>query len=136
MLTNKPKFWQTNQNSSKQTKFVCQNSALRQNLDKNQNLDKQINPFHIQIMLTKNVSQKVPLKKILPQNIPPKKFLPKKSSLKFSQKIITPKFQKKFQPTSQKISKILKISKIHWWWMVLMTTFLISLNLFLWRKSM
>ena len=27
-------------------------SPLRQNLDKNQNLDKQINPFHIQITLT------------------------------------------------------------------------------------
>ena len=65
VLANKPKCWQTNQNadkqtkiltnkqnSSKQTKFVCQNSALRQNLDKNQNLDKQINPFHIQITLT------------------------------------------------------------------------------------
>ena len=51
MLANKPKRWQTNQNAAKQTKFVCQNSALRQNLDKNQILDKQIDPFHIQITL-------------------------------------------------------------------------------------
>ena len=38
--------------TSKDLNFVLLPCALRQNLDKNQNLDKQINSFHIQITLT------------------------------------------------------------------------------------
>ena len=85
-------------------------SALRQTLDKNQNLEKQINPFHNQLTLTistKNSSQKIPSKKFLPQKKnPPKKFLPKTSSpKKFLQKNPTKKFlQKKFLPKNSFIN--------------------------------
>ena len=106
-------------------------SALRQTLDKNQNLEKQINPFHIQItlqtipykkylpksspqkVLQKKSSQIFSLKKILPklfsQNEPPKKFLPINSSKNVPPKK-SPKNPKKFLSISQKIPEILKIS--------------------------
>ena len=74
-------------------------SPLRQNLDKNQNLDIRNNPFHIQITLQK-----------IPQRTP-------KEFLQNSQKILK-KFQrnskeipKKFQRNSKKIQKNFKNSK-------------------------
>ena len=77
-------------------------SPLRQNLDKNQNLDKQVNSNVNKEFLPKNSYQRIPPKKILPKN-PPKKFLPRK----FLQKILwknSLKISKQFKK-KQKISK-------------------------------
>ena len=101
VLANKPNCRQTYQNSRKQTKFVCQNFALRQNLDK------QINPFHIQITLQckqrispKKSSQKVPpSKKVLPKNFS-QKILPKIALRTFLQK--NPKMFQKITLRGQK----------------------------------
>ena len=85
--------------SSKDQKFFLLSyfflpCALRQNLDKNQNLGKQINSLHVVItQLTLPMQCK--------QRTPPKKFLPKK----FLQKN-----PNNFQTISQRIPKILKIS--------------------------
>ena len=65
---------------------------MRQNLDKNQNLEKQINPFHIQITL-----QTIPYKKYLPKSSP-QKVLQKKSSQIFSLKKILPKLFSQNEP--------------------------------------
>ena len=67
--------------------------ALRQNLDKNQNLDKQINSNVNKEFLPKNSSQKIS-PKILPKN--------------FSQKIPPEKNQKKIERTPQKFQNISK----------------------------
>ena len=91
-------------------------SPLRQNLDKNQNLDKQVNSNVNKEFLPKNSSQKIP-----PKKNPPKKILPKNSFQKNSykenppKKILkknpknSPKNPEKIQTISQKIPK-LKIS--------------------------
>jgi hypothetical protein len=93
-------------------------SPLRQNLDKNPNLDKQVNSNVNKEFLPKNSSQIILPKKFLLNN-PPKKILPKKSSQKKSSKKIPPK--KFLQKNSakkipQKIVRknSLKISKNKW----------------------
>ena len=93
-------------------------SPLTQNLDKNQNLDKQINSFHIQITFCwippKNAPKKIPPKKILPkkilpkkssQNVSPKQFHQKNSVKEVLQKILQKNYQKKFPKSSKKFQK-------------------------------
>jgi hypothetical protein len=73
-------------------------SLLRQNLDKNQNLDKHS---------SQNISPKIFLQKNSSKKIPPKKFLPKHSFQKNPQnkssEKIPKKFTRNFQTISQKI---------------------------------
>ena len=69
--------------------------ALRQNLDKNQNLDKQINLFPYSNHLCEDFNNLN--KEFLPKKILPKKFLSKNSSKKILQKTIPKKFPKKFK---------------------------------------
>jgi len=88
-------------------------SPLRQNLDKNQNLNKQVNSNVNKEFLPKNSSQKNPPKKILPKNplkksskkISPKKFLQKNPSENFP-KNFQKKFPKKFQIFSKNSEKL------------------------------
>ena len=88
-------------------------SPFRQNLDKDQDLDKQVNSNVNKEFLPKNSSQKSPLQKILPK-LSLKKFHQKHSAKKYLQKV--PKISKKFQRIPKKIQKIfqknLKILKM------------------------
>jgi hypothetical protein len=88
--------------------------AFRQNLDKDQNLDKQINSFYIEI------KQRIPPIKILPKKSfrkIPKKFQKKFQKIPKKSKQFPKNFQTISQKTSQKIPKILKISNsLHRTW--------------------
>jgi hypothetical protein len=104
---------------------------LRQNLDRNQNLDKQVNSNVNKEFLPKKSPNNPPKKSS--QKNPPKMFLQKNSAKKIppknpSEKVLKKfqknskkkKFQKKsknFKTISQKIPKILKISNsLHCTW--------------------
>jgi hypothetical protein len=84
---------------------------LRQNLDKKQSLDKQINSNVNKKFLPKNPSEKI-LPKHFSKKISPNKFLQKTSSKKMPPKKSSRKIPKKFQKKFQKIQNIfLKNSK-------------------------